>query len=99
MSQNIEKDRKIYSLIDVANSIKSVFAKNYISSYWIKAEIAKLNLYPKSGHCYPDLVEKKDGEIKAQMRAIIWSNDFKIISEKFISTTNTKVYRSIKIDK
>jgi exodeoxyribonuclease VII large subunit len=87
MSPESEKVRKIYSLLDVANSIKSVFTKNYISSYWIKAEIAKLNLYPKSGHCYTDLVEKKDGEVKAQMRAIIWAGDFKMISEKFLQVT------------
>ncbi len=97
MFQEQDKSRKIYSLIDVANSIKSVFAKNYTSSYWIKAEISKLNLYPKSGHCFPDLVEKKDGEIKAQMRAIIWASDFAIISEKFLNVTKEKLSDGLNI--
>lgn len=97
MSPLTEKDRKIYSLLDVANSIKSVFAKNYTSSYWIKAEISKLNLYPKSGHCFPDLVEKKDGEIKAQMRATIWASDFAIISEKFLNVTKEKLSDGLNI--
>jgi exodeoxyribonuclease VII large subunit len=97
MFQEQEKSRRIYSLIDVANSIKAVFAKNYTSSYWIKAEISKLNLYPKSGHCFPDLVEKKDGEIKAQMRAIIWANDFAVISEKFLNVTREKLSDGLNI--
>ncbi|MCD4747522.1 MAG: exodeoxyribonuclease VII large subunit [Bacteroidales bacterium] len=79
--------RKYYTLVDIANSLKSIISKNYTGKYWVKAEMAKLNHYPKSGHCYPDLVEKKDSIIKAQMRAIIWSGDYNKISKKFKEVT------------
>lgn len=79
--------RRMYSLLELSNSISSVIAKNYKNSYWIKAEIAKLNYYSKTGHCYPDLVEKENGKILAQMRAIIWSTDYKVINEKFLQVT------------
>ena len=45
----------------------------------------KLNHYPYSGHAFPDLIEKKDEVIVAQMRAVIWNGDFKRINEKFLS--------------
>ena len=45
----------------------------------------KLNHYPYSGHAFPDLIEKKDEVIVAQMRAVIWNGDFKRINDKFLS--------------
>src|SRR5690606_40559541 len=51
---------------EVARSIENAIAKRYQHSYWIKAEMNKLNFYQHSGHCYPDLVEKRDGKVVAQ---------------------------------
>ena len=78
---------KYYSLSQMAESLQSVIRKTYTGSYWIKAEIAKLNFYPKSGHCYPDLVEKQQGRVLAQMRAIIWSRDYFRINADFVKKT------------
>ncbi len=81
-----EKDadnRKVYTLLEVTKSLQSVIRKTYTSTYWIKAEIAKLNFYPKSGHCYPDLVYKVDGKVKAEMRSIIWRTDFRRLNRAF----------------
>jgi len=58
MKENKKDARKIYTLLDVTQSLQAVIRKTYTGSYWIKAEIARLNFYPKSGHCYPDLVYK-----------------------------------------
>lgn len=77
--------KKYYSLLELTKSIESVIKKTYSRSYWIKAEIAKLNFYPKSGHCYPDLVEKENGVVLAQIRATIWAGHFNDISSKFLS--------------
>lgn len=63
--------------------------KHYRSAFWIKAEISKLNFYPKTGHCFPDLVERKDGKIKAQMRSIIWSTHYQKISKSFLQIAKT----------
>ena len=78
---------KYYSLSKVAASLQSVIRREYSQFYWIKAEIVKVNFYPKSGHCYPDLVEKDGGKILAQMRGIIWSRDYIRINAEFVKKT------------
>jgi exodeoxyribonuclease VII large subunit len=77
------EEKKIYTLSDLGRSIKTIIEKTYTSAYWIKAEIAKLNYYPHSGHCYPDLVEKNNNIIQAQMRSTIWAADFQKINKRF----------------
>lgn len=83
MHEKDHNNRKVYTLLEVTKSLQSVIRKTYTSTYWIKAEIAKLNFYPKSGHCYPDLVYKVDGRVKAEMRSIIWRNDFRRLNKAF----------------
>jgi exodeoxyribonuclease VII large subunit len=83
----LDAERKIFSLSDLARSLRSVIERHYSSTYWVKAEIAKLNHYPRSGHCYPDLVEKSGEQVMAQMRATIWAGDYKLINQKFIEVT------------
>lgn len=75
---------KAFSLSEVTASIRRTISSRYGSSFWVRAEMIKLNHYPYSGHAFPDLIEKKDGVIVAQMRAIIWSGDLKRINEKFV---------------
>lgn len=57
---------------------------HYNGFYWIKAEIAKLNFYPKTGHCFPDLVEKKESKIVAEMKATIWNIQYQKINQNFL---------------
>jgi exodeoxyribonuclease VII large subunit len=57
----------------------------------VKAEIAKMNVYPGSGHCYLDLVEKQERETKAQFRGVIWATDFGPVSEKFRKATGREL--------
>ncbi|PKO96619.1 MAG: exodeoxyribonuclease VII large subunit, partial [Bacteroidetes bacterium HGW-Bacteroidetes-9] len=79
--------RQVFSLSDITESIARMFNKYYAVPYWIRAEISKLNYYPASGHCFPDLVEKQDGKIKSQVRSIIWRDDLFQISTKFEEVT------------
>jgi exodeoxyribonuclease VII large subunit len=88
---------KYYSLSQIATSLQSVIRSKYTAQYWIKAEIVKLNFYPKSGHCYPDLVEKDQGQIKAQMRAIIWSRDYFRINAEFVKLAGRKLSDGMEI--
>lgn len=90
-------ERPVYSLSEISKSIESVIAKNYTRAYYIKAEILKLNYYPHSGHCYPELVEKENGKIKAQLRAIIWSTQFREINSRFIKVTGDPLKEDIGI--
>ncbi len=87
----MESEKKVYSLADLARSLRSVIERNYSSSYWIKAEISKLNHYPRSGHCYPDLVEKVGNQVVAQMRSTIWASDYKYINHRFMETTGQPI--------
>lgn len=43
----------------------------------------KLNRYP-SGHCFPELLQKEDGKIVAQINGSIWKHNFDRINERFI---------------
>ena len=88
---------KHYTLSDISRSLKSVIEKNYKGKYWVKAEIAKLNFYPRSGHCYPDLVEKADGKIKVQMRSTIWRSTYKALQRKFIHYTQEELREGLNV--
>ncbi|MCX6304781.1 MAG: exodeoxyribonuclease VII large subunit [Bacteroidetes bacterium] len=90
-------DRTIFSLLEVARSIQKTMADRYTSSFWIKAEMNKLNHYPQSGHCYPDLVEKTDGKIVAEMRSIIWKDDFQRINDNFLNVLHEQLKSGSKI--
>lgn len=81
----IINDKKVFSLHELTSSIKRVIEERANQSYWVKAEMNKLNLYKHSGHCYPELVEKRDGVIVAEMRAMLWRTDYQRINEQFMS--------------
>ncbi|MHC1776669.1 MAG: exodeoxyribonuclease VII large subunit [Lentimicrobium sp.] len=89
--------RQVFSLSEITESIARMFAKYYASPYWIRAEISKLNFYPASGHCFPDLVEKQDGKVKSQVRSIIWRDDLFRISQKFEEVTREPLREGIAI--
>jgi exodeoxyribonuclease VII large subunit len=90
-------DKPVYMLSEITKSIESIIAKNYHRAYYIKAEILKLNHYPHSGHCYPELVEKENGKIKSQLRGIIWSSQFRSINERFVAITGEPLKEDIAI--
>ena len=91
------QDRPVYALSEITKSIESVIGKNYNRAYYIKAEILKLNYYPHSGHCYPELVEKENNKIKAQLRGVIWSTQFRNINERFVAITGEPLKEDISI--
>ncbi len=86
-----------FTLLEVMNSVKKTIEKRYQSSFWALAEIGKLNYYPKSGHCYPDLFYNEDGQLKATMRSIIWKSDFIRIREKFQNQLGVNINDGMKI--
>lgn len=77
-------NRTVFTLLEVSRSIQKTIENRYRSSFWVKAEMNKLNLYPHSGHCYPDLIEKKDGRLLAQLRANLWRTDYEKINANFL---------------
>ncbi|MFO8053672.1 MAG: exodeoxyribonuclease VII large subunit [Bacteroidales bacterium] len=82
------QEKTVFTLSKVTKAIQNVIATHCNRSMWVKAEIVKLNYYMHSGHCYPDLVEKKDNRIIAEMRGNIWRRDFEAINARFKSVLN-----------
>lgn len=93
----IFNDKSIFSLYEVTKSIQKTLTARYGSSFWIKAEMNKLNHYKHSGHCYPELVEKRDGKVIAQIRSHLWRADFERISKNFLYTLKEPLKDGIKI--
>ena len=77
-------DKKVFTLEEVGLSIKKTLTDRYTSSFWVKAEMNKLNHYSSFGHCYPDLVQRNNGKVIAEMKAILWKTDYTRIQEKFL---------------
>ena len=90
-------NKTVYSLFEVTINIQKAITERFKSSYWIKAEMSKLNYYRQSGHCYPDLVEKKDGQIIAQIRCNLWRDDYLKINSIFQNVLNEPLKDGIKI--
>ena len=82
---------KIYPLSSITKAIENVINKHAAKFFWVKAEIVKLNHYKQSGHCYPDLVEKADGKIVAEIRGNIWRDNFQNINKRFKEVLNEEL--------
>ena len=63
---------------------------------WVIAEIAESKCNQK-GHCYLDLVEKEDHKTIAQIRATIWSYEYRTLSRKFEATAKTPIKQGMKV--
>ncbi len=88
---------RTFTLTELGESIQSVIEGTYNKTYWVKAEIVKLNYYPKSGHCYPDLVDKIDNRIKAQFRGFIWGKDYQRINQEFLEKCQSDLKSGMKV--
>jgi exodeoxyribonuclease VII large subunit len=83
----MNEQKQVFSLRQVVSSIRKTIEDRYQSFYWVKAEMHKLNLYP-SGHAFPELVQKEDGKIVAQINASIWKHNLQRINQQFVSVLN-----------
>ena len=90
-------ERTIFSLSEVTKSIQNTLSERYPTSFWVKAEMNKLNHYPQSGHCYPDLVEKADNKIIAEIRSNIWKDDYQRINDNFLNVLHEPLKNGITI--
>ena len=74
---------KIFTLKQVVSSVRKTIEERYQKFYWVKAEMHKLNKFA-SGHCFPELLQKENGKIVAQISGTIWSQQFERINKRFI---------------
>lgn len=74
---------QIFTLQQVVSSIRKTIEERYNRTYWVKAEMHKLGR-TRAGHCYPELVQKEEGKIVAEMRGTIWKHSFERINQRFM---------------
>jgi exodeoxyribonuclease VII large subunit len=79
----MSESRQIFTLQQVVSSIRKTIEERYQQAYWVKAEMHKLNLYP-SGHAFPELVQKENDKIVAQINGSIWNHNFQRINKQFM---------------
>jgi exodeoxyribonuclease VII large subunit len=84
------------SLQELNILIKKCIEDNFSSSYWVIAEISEMRINQK-GHCYLELVEKKEDEILAKIRATIWSYSYRNLSAWFEAVTGESLKQGLKI--
>lgn len=80
----IVKEKTVFTLLEVMESIRRTLGERYGSPFWVKAEMNKLNHYLHSGHCYPELLEKREGKVVAQIKANLWREDYLRINDNFL---------------
>jgi exodeoxyribonuclease VII large subunit len=89
--------RKTYTLLDLAESIQRMFSTHFNRTYWVKAEMNKLNHYNHSGHCYPELLQKENGKTVAEFKSILWKNDYEKINRLFLEQIKEPLKDGIKV--
>ena len=91
------------SLQELQQRIKSAIEDSLPLPVWVVAEISDLKVNSYSGHCYMELVEKAEAvrggtsTPKAQARAVIWRNQYAMLSAYFLSQTGSRLQVGMKI--
>lgn len=93
----LQNNKQIFSLSEVSQSIRKTIAERYSSSFWVRAELNKLNYYKHSGHCYPELVEKSEGKVVAQFRSTLWREDYFRVNQQFLQILHEPLQDGIKV--
>lgn len=74
------EERRIFTLSQVSTAIQHKIAEaTGGQAYWIKAEIAQFKV---KNHAYLELVEHKEGQKVAVMRANIWNSNYQRIRQE-----------------
>jgi exodeoxyribonuclease VII large subunit len=90
-------DNNAIGLLELNSLIKEIIEGNFMGDIWLIAEIADLKVNSASGHCYLELIEKKNDQVVAKMRANIWSFNYQKIAQRFFKNTGTNLQNGLKI--
>lgn len=83
------------SLAELSQLIKNTLDSQLEQSYWVVAEIGELR--HSRGHCYLELVDKKDEVLIAKIRGTIWSYSYRTISGCFEAATGKTLAHGMKV--
>ena len=84
------------TLSELNSLIRTAISNTFPDLYWVVTEIAESKCNQK-GHCYLDLIEKEDHKTIAQIRATIWSYEYRTLSRKFEAAAKTPLKQGIKV--
>lgn len=84
------------SLSQLNAMIREAIEMNFLDEIWLVAEIAEMRI-AGAGHCYLDLVEKRDNRIVARMRANIWKFQYDRIASRFFASTGSNLQKGMKV--
>ncbi len=80
--------KKYYALSTILKGVKQYLDERIKNKkFWLKAEISNISFH-RSGHCYIDLVETKDGILIAQIKGAIWNYSIQDIKNELGSDFN-----------
>lgn len=83
------------SLAELSLLIKQTLDSQLEPSYWVVAEIGELRM--SRGHCYIELIDKKEDVLVAKIRATVWSYSFRSISGCFEAATGNPLSPGMKV--
>lgn len=86
------------SLSELQAIIKDSLYMAHPGFYWVVSEISEIK-ENSSGHCYLELIEKhpEDKNIRARVKAIIWSNRYRFLKSFFENITGESLKEGLKI--
>jgi exodeoxyribonuclease VII large subunit len=90
-------DKGYFKLSEVSAMFRDLTEAGFPEYVWIRAEIAKLQVYGQKGHCYLSLAEKNRGEVVAEFRANIWAFDFRRIAASFRKEVGEELKQGLEV--
>lgn len=89
---------KHISLYDLLAYIKNKLSEAVPAPVWVVAEVSELKVN-YSGHCYMELIEKgtSDKLPRAKCNAVVWRNNWGMLSAHFQSATGQQLAPGVKI--
>ena len=84
------------SLSQLNLEIQKTLEANLMPFYWVVAEIGEMRVTQR-GHCYLELVEKEEEQIKAKLRANVWAFTYRKLSGWFEAITRESLKPGMKI--
>lgn len=90
--------KEVIGLYQLNCLVKQAIKERFSTTMLITAEIADLR-ENRSGHCYLELVEKREGDeaVIATARATIWSFTYRVLKPYFETTTGRRLEKGIKV--
>lgn len=84
------------SLSQLNGMVREAIEMNFVEEVWMVAEIAEMRV-AGAGHCYLDLVERRNNQIVARMRANIWKFQYERIAQQFFKVTGTTLKKGMQV--